>query len=476
MKNIFNNNRPLTYIVLAGLLLRLLFITVGAAVYFGRANIFVDGDTSAWAHSFQNLWEHGTYTINLEKEMGAFNRLPGYSFFLGIFYLLCGQDWNVTYKVVGWFQTLLDVTLIPIIFSISMSVFNHRRVALITAALYALYPFVIVWTPVCYSEYMSIYIMFWALYFLLRNDIKYNYAIAGLLLGLGGLFRPQLILLSPAFGFYVLLKYRSTLSSFVRHCFVMGLCFIIGYGAWPIRNYLNYNKIIPVQDLTGANNWSPDVIAYMQYMFAVKTDWFPQFTQIIENDNYELTPYAFASKEDSLLLLKGIGMAKNCSRGFSYWKGYWKELVPESEDCGPELSEIFNTVRHNIIIKYPFRFYVLVPLSNLKKALFKLTLNDTKTFARKAASGLFVYRTLLILIGFISCMVLIFGFDGKSKWLALLVLTYFVIIYVFICAGTGTQTRNIEMRYFIHADLLFLFPAAYLINHFLNNKISKVAS
>ncbi len=462
MRQLFSN-RPFLLILFAGLLLRLFFISIGAAIYFGRPNIYVDGDTSAWAYSFQNLWQHGVYTVDLDKEMGAFNRLPGYSFFLGFFYLLCGQDWQLTYKVVGWFQTLLDVTVIPLVFTLVFRLFNQSRVALIATALYAFYPFVMVWTPVCYSEYMSIFILLWGLYFLVASEHKYKLALAGLLLGTGALFRPQLLLFAPAAAVYVYGINRSSLQSALKRITVLAFCYVLAYASWPLRNYISYHKVIITQDLSGASNWSPDVIAYMQYMFAVKTDWFPQFTQIIENKEYEISPYAFASAEDSIKLLQAVDMAKNCSRGFSCWKGYWKELVPEEEDCGPELEAHFNELRSNIIKQYPFRYYVVIPINNLKKALFKLTLNDTKTFARKAASALFVYRTFLILLGLIGCFFLLGNAYPPLKWFAAMLIAYFLIVYIFLCAGTGPQTRNIEIRYFLQPDILLLIPAAWLI-------------
>lgn len=457
------SNKILLRITVGGLMIRLLFITVGAALYFGRANIFVDGDTSAWSRSFQNLWEYGIYSANIDHPMGAFNRLPGYSFFLGLFYLLCGQDWSLAYKVVGWFQTLLDVTVIPLIYILVNRLFKSQRAALISAALYAFYPFIIVWTPVCYSEYMSVFILIWGLYFLTVSEHKYKYAIAGLIFGIGGLFRPQLLLLAPAAALYVMGVNRKQLAAATKYVFILAIFYIIGYGAWPLRNYVNHKKLIITQDLTGAHNWSPDVIAYMQYMFSIKTDWFPQFTQIIENKPYEITPYAYASAEDSIKLMQAIHMAKNCSRGFSSWKGYWKEVVPVEEDCGPELEKIFTELRQNIIRQYPMRYYVIIPLSNLKKALFKLTLNDTKTLARKAASLLFVYRTLLILLGLIGCFFLLKSNDDRIRWFSVMLLLYFIIVYVFLCAGTTPQARNIEIRYFLHADLLLLIPAAWLV-------------
>jgi hypothetical protein len=268
--------------------------------------------------------------------------------------------------------------------------------------------------------------------------------------------------------------HRSSFPAVLKNIGLLALFYILAYSAWPIRNYVNHHKFIITQDLSGANNWSPDVIAYMQYMFAIKTDWFPQFTQIIENKEYELTPYAFASPDDSIKLLRAIDMAKNCSRGFSCWRGYWKDLVKEEEDCGPELEKMFTEIRANIIKTYPLHFYVIVPLQNLKKALFKLTLSDTKTFARKAASALFVYRTFMILMGLIGCFLLYRNNEPLQQGFAAMILLYFVIVYVTLCFGTGTQMRNIEIRYFLHPDVLLLFPAGWVITKFLVFRYNKI--
>ena len=56
------NNYLLT-ILFIGLIIRLLFILFSAELYFGRDNIFVDGDTFMWQKSIENLIENGTYTV-----------------------------------------------------------------------------------------------------------------------------------------------------------------------------------------------------------------------------------------------------------------------------------------------------------------------------------------------------------------------------------------------------------------------------
>jgi hypothetical protein len=43
---------------------------------------------------------------------------------------------------------------------------------------------------------------------------------------------------------------------------------------------------------------------------------------------------------------------------------------------------------------------------------------------------------------------------------------FFTVFYALQCGGTSPQMRNIEMRYFLHADVLLLFPAAWLMARF----------
>jgi hypothetical protein len=108
-----------------------------------------------------------------------------------------------------------------------------------------------------------------------------------------------------------------------------------------------------------------------------------------------------------------------------------------------------------------------VPLENLRKAVFKRSLNDSASRARRLASLLFVYRTALILAG-----VAMGGFLLQRRqdptgvvWLALV---YAAVWYALLCAGTLPQLRNIEMRYFLPADVLLLVPAAAVIERALD--------
>ena len=100
-----------------------------------------------------------------------------------------------------------------------------------------------------------------------------------------------------------------------------------------------------------------------------------------------------------------------------------------------------------------------MPLRNLAKAVFKTSLADSTTPARRLAGLLFIYRTALILAGLAAAVLIMRrGLDPTGMtWIALV---YFVGWYLLLCAGTLPQLRNIEMRYFLPADVLLLLPLA----------------
>jgi hypothetical protein len=54
----------------------------------------------------------------------------------------------------------------------------------------------------------------------------------------------------------------------------------------------------------------------------------------------------------------------------------------------------------------------------------------------------------------------------EFKPIAVFATSFFVLLYVYLCFGTSPQCRNIEMRYFLQADVIMLIPAAYFLARF----------
>ena len=462
LRKFFSN---INAIIIAGLILRLVFILFGAKIYFGRENIFVDGDTWAWLTCMQNLFDHGTYTLDASHEYGYFVRTPGYGFFMGIFYFISGKNWDLAFPIIGWVQVFLDTISIWFIYQIALQLFNRQhKIAVVPAILYAFYPFAITWTPVVYSETSSLFFMLWGLYVLFCSKRNSKYFLSAALLSFSALTRPQLLPLLPFIMLYIFFSHDE-LKKRIQYMFLFGLGFLLIYGPWPLRNYINHQKVVITQDLRGLPNADEDWIAFTQYIYSVKTEFQPQFDQIIHNQNVDIPAIAFTDTEDSLKLIQVIDMAKNCASSFSHWSGYWNKPFKEP-NCNQEVKSLFDELRTKQIQANPFHYYVTLPLLNLKKALFKYKLNDTSTMAKKIASLLFIGRTLLILLGIIGLYLMIRNKMALAEMY--LILFYFLFIYLALCFGTGPQFRNIEIRYFLQVDVLLLLPAGYAISYFIN--------
>jgi Gpi18-like mannosyltransferase len=157
-------NKSIFIILLLGLLVRIIFYFFGGEIYFGKTDFQVGGDSAWWFINIKNLVDYGIYTDNINNPLGYFTRTPGYSFFLGIFYLLLSKDQILTFKYAVIAQIILDVLSILFMYLISLSIFNNYKNALITALIYALYPFIIVWNVVAYAESLSVFLFLAAIY------------------------------------------------------------------------------------------------------------------------------------------------------------------------------------------------------------------------------------------------------------------------------------------------------------------------
>lgn len=466
--------KPALIITLISFIIRALFILFFAKFYFGRENIFVSGDTSLWTTMFTNWFETGTLTLDQTHEYGYFGRTPGYTFFIGFFYLISGLKWISAFKIIAWSQVIIDCIATYATYKTSMLIFKNPFTSIVSGLLYAFYPFIIVWTPVVYSEALSVSSLIIGLYFFVRNQ-KFDPFLSASLLSFSILCRPQVLPIVLIIGVFYLIKIIQNKPSFFKKSIIFFLTFSLVYGSWPLRNYINYNKVVLTQDIRSFKTAGEDWLAFTEYIYSVKAEWEPQFTNIITNQEVKFPRIAYEIEQDSLKLEKAIYMAQNCGSSFSNWKGYWKEpFTVNDENCNKEIKLLFDELRESQIKNNPLNYYLLVPLQNLKKALFKLSLNNpSSTFVSIVSTLLFSYRTLLILLGIIGAYFMIK--QKKHNLFALIFLGYFSLLYFILCFGTGAQFRNIEMRYFLQADVLLLFPAAFLVtilkNYFFKKSI-----
>jgi hypothetical protein len=252
---------------------------------------------------------------------------------------------------------------------------------------------------------------------------------------------------------------------------------LLGFGPWPARNYIFHHRILITQDISGSPNYDVDVMAFTKFMYAVQTDWNPQFDEIVAGKPVTYPEGLKFDAADSTQLARAFELARTKSYGFSYWRGSWRAPLQVKPPETDTLVAIFTALRTKQIQEHPVDFWFWVPLGNLKKALFKTSLKSqsTQSLGRQLASKLFYLRSLLLFAGLFSALLLLLRKRREGKFLLLLSLVYFTLFYLLMCFGNTSMLRNIEMRYFLHADLLMLLPLAFYLSERYETFRSRVA-
>ena len=170
-------------------------------------------------------------------------RTPLYPFFIAFFYFLFGAlPWIPILA-----QVILDSVSCVLLYSIVLA-FASRRIAFISAVLYALDPFFIFYSSVLFSDVLFVFCVLTATLFFTKalkrefdSASRKHIVIAGILFGLATLIRPisqYLVILIPLF---VIVLLRRNLRQGLVAGLLFASTFIVAISPWVIRNVLTYN-------------------------------------------------------------------------------------------------------------------------------------------------------------------------------------------------------------------------------------------
>jgi hypothetical protein len=463
----------LILICVFGLLARVayvvLFADFFAKAYLGRDTLFYPGgDFGTSLNSFRNLIYHGTYSANLNDALGAFNRMPGYSFFVGLISLVFSEPYNM--YVVSGLQILIDCIAIALVYAILYKRFQcSEKVSLLGAIIYAAYPIAIIWTPVLFSDSIGAFFSLWILYSYLSNpEKKYKWLLLGLLIGFAMLFRPQALLSILVVGIMELWINIKNLKYYFKCMLLMGVGIALTYGTYPARNILLQHRFVLFQDLRGSGScWNDATVNYMQYVYSVQSHWEPAWSSVMQNRKFEIDRAAYAVAGDSIILDRAVKNAQQCSYAFSCWSGYWTAERTANPACDSAIAADFALLRAHQMKQNAFHFWVILPIENLKKCLFKSEISHKKNggFVASLVPVVFYYRSLLILLGILACVIAIRRRQNTKA--NVFILLSFFSWYLLISVGTMAQLRNIEMRYLLPVDVLLVVPVALLFTKLL---------
>jgi len=298
-----------------------------------------------------------------------------------------------------------------------------------------------------------------------------------MLIGYSTLTRQQVGFLILAYPFALLLARHISLSSKAQRTALLWIGFTLIYGLWPLRNYVFHQQLVFTKSIEYSRYLQPDINGFYFFMVAFQTGWEPQARQIVKDEEVYFPEYIWnLSKDDSILLRKAIHLSKTCSDGFARLK--LLPIIPDSLNCTLQNSEIWYQLRDRLIEKHPLQYYLWAPLSNLKKAIFKISLETgynsppRKPYVDWLASVLFFFRSVLIIGGLAA--IGLYMYNNQSNWpekghlIAMLAL-YFAIWYLVMCF----TYRDINIRYFLTADVMLLVPLGWMLSNIFGSRNSK---
>jgi len=466
-------NRPIRVwllgIVTLGLLLRLLFVAKGAALYYGVGQQHLNGDSFSYVRSFLNLWQTGHYTFDPHLAEASFGRLPGYPFFYGLHYLAFGPQRVLLAVSVS--QVLLDVVVIVLLHNMLRRVAGQVWPARVVALLYATYPFAIVWVTVVGTETLNTFLTVAWLSVLTRPaGGRWQYLAVGVLVAMALYVREYMGILLPISILFVLLKYGSG-SLPGRWPWRRAALVLAGFAGlyvwWPVRNYLFQNQLVLLKPATaGYANMRDDMQAYLGWLHAWTNDNTTWLELMLRPALYSYPPTIFAGPAEERRAYALTALAARCGSSFHLRRidsdDFARSQPPYFTSCNPQVAAGFDSLRRSYLERHPVRYYTAVPLANLAKAFFKsATVHPANSALRRLGQRLlFGYRSALLLLGLAALLI------ERRCALFWLVGAYSGFIYLFI----SFVFRSLEMRYLLQADVLLLLPAAWLLGRVLEGQ------
>jgi hypothetical protein len=259
MKRVFSN--PFTALAV-GLCLRLFFVLKFPAG---------SGDTVIYEQIAANWLKHGAYAIDVAGQATPVDlRMPGYPAFLAIIYELTGRTgeaarlWVMLAQVAVDLLTCVLIALLAVLLVPSTaSERSIKRIFTTSLWLAVLSPFTANYTAVPLTEVLALSFTTCAFIFLVLQvqsgagislgrvrdlSMEYKGAIAGFIVGLGTLVRPEtpLLLIAAVMVISGILLREGNWQQWIRTVAFMGIACLMPLVPWAVRNALTLHEFQPL--------------------------------------------------------------------------------------------------------------------------------------------------------------------------------------------------------------------------------------
>ena len=422
-----------------------------------------------------NFIEIGEYRGDLFLDDSKYFRPPVYPIFLGIIYLLAPLD--LFDYIVAFIQCLIGAFSAIIVYYIFKNIFNDKKLSFYSSLFFSTYPFVILWTPVMYTETLQIFLILTLIYFSTKNVYSLIFLIiqGGLVgaliltkqyLGLILIIPLSIIFLDSKLNFLSKLKYLATLI----------LSLIIVLSPWIVRNYIESDSIIVFFGKTsGLRNTLDDAIAFNQFANKFDENTTPHMKTVVTSGVVKFTKHVDFLKRNEEDIDASTRLAFLCGGSFQERRTPSSPHSPIPYDnCNQEVVQKFNLLSKKFWQEVP----LWMALETRRDALWKV-ISKTKILNEELLLSnqkfmvyiLFIFRIIALIFGFFG---LIYLFNPRSEYkiekkYLISILLCSLSFYIFFCLVLVSA----EMRYLLTPDLLISLFACILPAILLNKYTQK---
>lgn len=454
-------------IFLIALILRLLFSFYFQQFYFGDFK-FKYADSSSYLNPILNLINYGEYIGDKYLTDSRYFRPPVYPLFLGLFHIISPE--SLFDYIVASVQCLLGAGSSVLVYCCIINITRARQAARFSGYIFASYPFVILWTPIIYTETLQLFLILSLVFLASARKISIlSVIMQGVLIGLVILTKQYLglIILIPIY--IIVFTTRLTRRQKIGHLFILIFSASLIMSPWVIRNYIASGKIIILFSKTAGLRFTlDDMIAFTH--FANKFD--ENITEnvylvastgkVLLSTHHEfVTKYKTDIDEAALL-------AYQCGGSFQEWRKQSTPDQPPYQNCNDAIVSKFNFLSEQFWREVPFWEALESRRDSLWKIVSKSDLVNKSLALNKSSLAkylLFKYRIFLMLLGFAG-MVYILVRQNKQhgqKVIVRALLFTALAFYLFFCL----VMVQAEMRYLLTPDVLItifagVIPAALL--------------
>lgn len=210
--------------------------------YFGH----IANDYIFLVRPAEHLFTDGEYVFRSGVPFAG--RMPGYAVIYLFWRMMMSAESALVMVIIS--QAVFAALAVIALARAAQDFFNNKNAFAIAFLLGMLYPASAFFDYKTIAEGLTISLLSFALYFLvksLKSQRKWHLLASGLLMAWIVFLRPYMLMLLPLFGLFILIRFQGSFRQRLIMSVIWALPFVVALGAWNVRNYTVFNKVILLQ-------------------------------------------------------------------------------------------------------------------------------------------------------------------------------------------------------------------------------------